>query len=802
MRRRKYLRLRYVLFNTPLLTGGLIVLALFIGVLFGPLLSPHNPYLHGRHSVEYVDGNISAPPFPPSPEHPMGTDELGRDTLSMLLYGTRNTLVAAAFITMARLALGLALGGLAGWNEGRLVDQVVMGTIQMLTALPILLMAMILIFALDIRRGLPVFIVALCAVGWGEIAQYIRAEFIRIKQEPYLDSGRAIGLNSLELAIRHVLPNVLPALIVITLLEMGAVLMILGELGFVGVYIGGGTAISVGDFSQRQYFALPEWGAMMAGSRAWARSRPWMVLFPAIAFFVSVTGFNLLGEGLRRLIDHGMFNTAVLLSWRAIVIVVLITAASVYVILTLGPAPSYRHLAQQVSEADLIRHVEFLSAPDMNGRGVGSPEAYRAAEYIIVELEGYGLDAPPGGWLKEVEVTLARPAEPPELALVDQDGGVLVAFTRLADYGESVEYHGGSGEAEAPVTLILFPPSQGSDRRSPEEMYARFKGLDLTGRIVMVITGNAPENFSTEALIRGALGVLIVSDEVTPRNQVFSEKPGFYLERPPLPVFRITPATADAILSGDGLDIEALREEIAGLDGAESAWHARALDARVRMRLRLEPPETVTAYNLMWLLDGSDANLSRELVIFSCHYDGLGRAPDGTLYPGANGNASGVAALLEIARLWQEQEFQPRRSVLFVAWAGGELPYSGAHYFHDIPTGFIHRYDIAAVVHLDRLGSETGEGLVVHQVSGQENLFDLLISSAERLDVYVTQGGATRHRYQRLFGGENGTLVVTWGDPPPAFANDTPDNINPHHLSQAAQVVNLTLITAAHEPRY
>jgi len=400
--------------------------------------------------------------------------------------------------------------------------------------------------------------------------------------------------------------------------------------------------------------------------------------------------------------DKVEFNTAVLLSWRGIAGVALITAASIYVIITLGPAPSYRHLAQQVSEADLVRHVEFLSAPGMNGRGVGSPEAYRAAEYIVDELEAYGLDAPPGGWFKEVPLTLARPAEPSELALVDEEGVALTAFTRLADYGESIEHHGGSGQAEAPVTLVLFPPSTALSQRSPEEMYARFKGLDLRGRVAMVIAGNAPENFVTEALIRGAQGMLIVSDDVTPRNQVFRKKPGFYLERPPLPVFRITPATADAILSGDGLDVEALREEIAGLDGTGSPWITRELDAWVRQRLQLEPPETVTAYNVMWLLDGSDANLARELVIVSCHYDGLGRAParlgspksDGTLYPGANGNASGVAAMLEIARLWQEQEFQPRRSVLFAAWVGGELPYSGAHYFHDLPTGFIHRYDI------------------------------------------------------------------------------------------------------------
>ena len=160
-------RLRHVLLNFPMLVGGLIVLILFVGVLFGPVLAPENPYLRGRRVMEYVDGVIRRPPFPPSSEHPMGTDELGRDTLSMLLYGTRNTLVAAAFITMARLGLGVALGGLAGWNEGRLLDRAVMGTVQLLISLPMLVVAMILIYALDVRRGLPVFIIALCYCGLG-----------------------------------------------------------------------------------------------------------------------------------------------------------------------------------------------------------------------------------------------------------------------------------------------------------------------------------------------------------------------------------------------------------------------------------------------------------------------------------------------------------------------------------------------------------------------------------------------------------------------------------------------------------
>jgi ABC-type dipeptide/oligopeptide/nickel transport system permease subunit len=800
-------RLRHVLLNVPLMVGGLIVLVLFVGVLFGPVLAPENPYLRGRRVLEYIDGTFHRPPFPPSPNHPLGTDELGRDTLSMLLYGTRNTLIAAAFITMARLGLGLALGGVAGWNEDRPADRVVMGAVQILSSLPMLLMAVILILALDVRRGLPVFIIALCAVGWGEIAQYVRAEFIRIKKEPFLDGGRVIGLNALELAIRHVLPNVLPTLIVITLLEMGAVLMILGELGFVGVYIGGGISIQVDDFTQRQFFAVPEWGAMMAGSRAWARSRPWMVLFPAVAFFVSVTGFNLLGEGLRRLIDRGVFNTALLLSWRVLIVVGVITAASIYVILTLGPAPSYRNLAQQVSEADLMRHVEFLAAPEMNGRAIGSPEAQAAAEYIRDELESYDLTAPPGGWFHEVEVTLARPAAPPQLTMVDAEGQAMTAFTRLEDYGESIERHGGSGTAEAPVTLVTFATSGASRAELSQGAYAAYRGLDLRGQIAMVLSDNAPSEFDTEALIRGAEGVLIVSRDVKPRNQVLSDH---YLEAPSLPVFRITPETADAILAGAGLDTASAAAQAQALNDTETGWDTQEVGTRIRMDLELEPAQEITLYNVLGLLSGADASLADELVIVSTHYDGLGQAPDGTRYPGANGNASGVAVMLEIARLWQEQQFQPRRSVLFVAWAGGELQYSGAHYFRDRGGFLMANYDLSAVLHLDRMGGVAGEGLVVRHTGGQDDLLNLLFASAARLDVPVEPGLALRHHYQLVFSGEqgdrvtgrHGTVIATWNDPDPALSEDTVENIDPEHLSQAAQVVNLTLITAAHEPQY
>jgi hypothetical protein len=420
----------------------------------------------------------------------------------------------------------------------------------------------------------------------------------------------------------------------------------------------------------------------------------------------------------------------------------------------------------------------------------------------VDELESYGLVTQ----LHEVHVTLARPVEPPELAVVDDEGHALATFTRLANYGESIERHGGSGQAEAPVTLVLFPPSENPHRRPPEETYVRFKGLDLRGRIVMVVDGNAPFDFDTEALVRGALGVLIVSTDATPGNQVLSDD---CLERPALPVFRITPATADAILANDGLDLAAVQREIAAMAETGQDWATRDLEARVRMRLALGAPEAVTLYNALGLLDGADADLAGELVVVSCHYDGPGDALDGTPYPSADENGSGVAVMLEIARRWQEQGFQPRRSVLFAAWAGGDLRYSGAHDLLDRP-GILGSYNYSAVVHLDRLGGAAGDGLVVQRAilrqaqdrPGRDNLFNLLANSGSKLDVSVVQRDVPGHPYQEILGGRYGTLVVAWDSPQPALAEDTLERIDPAHLSQAAQVINLALITAAHEPRY
>jgi ABC-type dipeptide/oligopeptide/nickel transport system permease subunit len=791
-RRERRFRLEW---NAPLLAGGLIVLGLFVVVLFGPMLAPENPYLAGQRSSMMINGEFTTPPFPPMAGLPMGTDQWGRDILSMLLYGTRNTLVACLFIAMSRILMGAALGMLAGWNEGGLLDRLVMSLIEWTTALPALLTGMILILALGIQRGIGIFIIALCFVGWAEIAQYIRSEFMVIRRKPFIEGARVIGLDGMGIAIRHILPNVLPSLIVIAVLEMGAVLMILGELGFIGVFIGGGTWVQVGDTAVANIPDIPEWGAMMAGTRQFARNQTWMVFYPALAFFVAVLGFNLLGEGLRRIVQRRGVSTAFILSKRIVVVIAAITLATAYIVTHVGPAPSYAGLAQRFDAEAALAHVAELTAPALEGRQAGTAGGDAAAAYIAARFADYGLEpiSAAQDLRLAMETQVVSPVSPPQLQLLDALGQPLRSLDYPDDLGVDIHGHGGSGEARAPVALITFRQITATGGRSQPGSGQQFRGLDLRGKVALYLADNAPPDFQVEALIRGAVGILLISDDIVPRLQV-ADPEGDYLVKPWLPVFRIRPAAADEILAADALTVSQLQEGIQDWEG-EQAWQMRELTTRVRMALELSPVQTVTSDNVLAVLRGTDAALNKQLIVVSAHYDGVGRLPDGTLLQGANHDAVGVATMLEILRLWKASGFEPRRTMMFAAWTGGEWEHSGAHEYLTAQAQYS-VLETVAVVNLDGLG-RGGDEL---WVQGDAQLVDLLLRSAEASGVAARAGDTVRWPYQRAFRAP--TATIGWADSQIAVGEDTADLLDAGKLSQAGQAVNLMLITASREYDY
>lgn len=819
---RRRLGVRDVVLNPPLVLGLAVVVGLLLVVMFGPVWAPTNPYIAAQHLVPHYDverGEYISPPLAPSAEFPLGTDRWGNDLLSMLMHGARNTLVACAFITMARVGLGLTLGGIAGWNEGQTSDRVVMGAIGVITSLPTLISSIVLIYALGIRKGLPVFIVALSAVGWTEIAQYVRSEFLVLRKRPFIEGARAVGLRGLGVAVRHVLPNILPQLLVIASLEMGAVMMLLGELGFVGVYIGGGSRIAVEtDPFQFEFFTLvevPEWGAMLADGFRWLRSRPFVVWPPALAFFVSVVGFNALGEGLRRLIEKGAISTAFLMRKEMLLVVIVLSMATVFVIQTTGPAPWFSRVAQAFSGEMANEHIQALAA--MEGRGVGQTGGERAAAYVEERFQAYGLEP---GWKNNsyrylLPVQVVRPLEQPVLALVGADGRHTREFRHQVDFGYWIEGHGGSASVQAPLTFVGFTPEAARPTGGSGEGLAweAFKGLDLRDRVVLLVRGNAPPEFGNEALIRGARGVLwIVGEgegECRSQTQVLGSES---LRSPQMPVFCIRSWVADALLKADGRSTDDLTQWGAVAEGNDSTpndgpgWFARELASSVYLSLRLSEPAEVEVPCLLGYKRGSDYDLTGQLVILFAAYDGLGIDPDGSVYPAANHNASGVGVLLELARLWQEQELDTRRSVLFVVWGAGQLEESGAAQFLSQTASYRHLPATAPnrpalFLQLDRVGAG-GDELWIHPRSNGR--------LAELMSGTMAELGGTTTREEARGGARPDPVVLrrvpwvylAWADSevPPEW--DSGDRIDEGKLQAIGEMLALALTRVVRQTSY
>jgi peptide/nickel transport system permease protein len=807
-----------LLSNPPLIFGGVIVLGLFLVVLLGPLWAPINPYIAGQHVVAHYDAEKEVwinPPLEPSLDYPLGTNQWGQDILSMLLYGARNTLIACAFITMVRVILGTILGAMAGWNEGSLIDQMVMGGISVITSVPLLVSSMLLVYALDVRRGLPVFIVALSVVGWTEISQYIRSEFLVLRKKPFIEGARAVGTRNLSIAVRHVLPNIMPQLLVISFLELGAVLMLLGELSFVGVFIGGGGQLSLGDeitgVTVVTYSQVPEWGAMLAEGYRWLRAKPFIVFPPALAFFIAVVGFNSFGEGLRRLIERHHINTNFLLRKRMVLGIAALTFATAFIINNTGPAPWFARVGEAFDGDAAYQHVEALT--QMQGRGAGQEGAYAATDYITEKFIQYGLKP---GWQSSeyrfpMEVVLADPKSQPELSLVDPQGNTIKTYRHNLDFGFDIQQHAGGGSAEGKLTYVGFTKS------IHDYEWQDFIGLDLEGKIILIVEGNAPVEFPTEAMIRGAKGVLRISsdDPDSIRSQIqLSNEDGLYLEKPTLPVFRIRPGVAQEMLGLEGTAFEELIDPASAPDGEQTGpgWYTRPLNGRVRMSVDLTQPEMVEVPAILGFLPGSDYNLSDELLVLYANYDGLPREQNGTIYPGANHNASGIGVLLEIARTWQDQGLNTRRPVLFIAWGGGELTDPGVNHFLEVNSNYRHLPNINAtqsiqpriIFELDRLGAGM-DGLAVHPNSNT-NLATLLektmsesgveVLSAEEYKASDTQVNA----FARV--SSTAWISFAWGGPDLPADQDTLDKIDPDKLRAVGEPLVQVLTTIVRQNSY
>lgn len=263
--------------NKLALLGLGILTILILMAIFADVLAPYDPIVGGDLRTARL--------LPPSWDHPFGTDDQARDIFSRILHGSRLTLMVVALVTLVTTPIGLAIGTIAGYFGGW-VDTALMRVTDIFLAFPRLVLALAFVAALG--PGIENAILAIAITTWPPYARMARAETLTIRNSDYIAAARLQGASAPRIIWGHVVPMCLPSVIIRVTLDMAGIILTAAGLGFLGL---------------GAQPPLPEWGAMVASGRRFLIDQWWVAAAPGLAIFVVSLGFNLLGDGLRDVLD-------------------------------------------------------------------------------------------------------------------------------------------------------------------------------------------------------------------------------------------------------------------------------------------------------------------------------------------------------------------------------------------------------------------------------------------------------------------------------------------------------------------
>lgn len=260
---------------------GLFVIIVFIAAaMLAPLIAPHNP------SEQFFDGlTLEGSPLPPNERFWFGTDTNGRDQLSRLLFGAQTSLMIGIIANGIAVLVGTCLGVVAGYVRGFLGASIMRFT-DLMMAFPPLLLAIAL--AAILKPGLNIVILVIALVNWVQIARVIYAETLALSEREYIEAARAMGANTWRILWRHLLPHLVPTIIVYATLGIATTVLLESMLSFLGRGVQPPT---------------PAWGMMIFESQSYFLNAPWLVFIPGAAILILALAFNLVGDGLRDVLD-------------------------------------------------------------------------------------------------------------------------------------------------------------------------------------------------------------------------------------------------------------------------------------------------------------------------------------------------------------------------------------------------------------------------------------------------------------------------------------------------------------------
>lgn len=273
---RAYVTWRQFSANKLAVVGLLIILLLVLVAIFADALAPYSPVIGDLANSRLL---------PPSAQHWMGTDDLGRDIYSRVIYGSRLTLFVVVLVAIIAAPIGLLVGTVAGYAGGW-VDTILMRITDIFLAFPKLILALAFVAALG--PGIENAVIAIAITSWPPYARIARAETLQVRNSDFISAVRLMGASPTRIVLRHVIPLCTSSLIVRVTLDMAGIILTAAGLGFLGL---------------GAQPPLPEWGAMIASGRRFILDQWWVAAMPGMAILIVSLGFNLLGDGLRDALD-------------------------------------------------------------------------------------------------------------------------------------------------------------------------------------------------------------------------------------------------------------------------------------------------------------------------------------------------------------------------------------------------------------------------------------------------------------------------------------------------------------------
>jgi len=266
----------HLLRQSPLaIVGIVIILILILVALFAPFISPFSPDEHIWNENKE----------PPSGKHFFGTDETGADVFTKVVWGARISIEIGLIVVLGGLGVGIVLGAFAGFYGGY-IDEIIMRITDIFLSVPYLILAMGV--AAILGKSIENVMIAMIVVWWPSYTRLVRGQILSVRENQYVEAARSVGARDTSIIFRHILPNSMAPLIVQTTMDLGNAILTAAALSFLGFGAGPGAA---------------EWGRMVSDSRNYFMPAPWMMVFPGLAIFITVLGFNLFGDGLRDILD-------------------------------------------------------------------------------------------------------------------------------------------------------------------------------------------------------------------------------------------------------------------------------------------------------------------------------------------------------------------------------------------------------------------------------------------------------------------------------------------------------------------